>query len=217
MRKKRPANDVVIDEATPDPATAKRPGPEPMLPEPAEPEAQAAAVIEPPPALEAPAVEQLVAELDELRDRYLRLAAEYDNFRKRTGRERLDLRSRAQAELVGTLLDALDDLGRVAHLDPATTAGSDVIAGVELVERKLLRLLAAAGLERVTEPDVPFDPNQHEAIGMVPADRPELDHTVGTVAQVGYRFAGQLLRPARVLVRVRSGDTSDADAGPDGA
>jgi molecular chaperone GrpE len=208
MRKKRPAKDVPIDEAAPDTATADQPEPVAAEPKPSEP---------PPPALEAPGVEQLVAELDELRDRYLRMAAEYDNFRKRTARERLDLRSRAQAELVGTLLDALDDLGRVAHLDPAATPAGDVIAGVELVERKLLRLLSGAGLERVADPDIPFDPNQHEAIGTVPAERPELDHTVDTIAQAGYRFGGQLLRPARVLVRLWSDEAANADAAPDGA
>jgi molecular chaperone GrpE len=216
MGKKRPANDVVADRVIPDPAVTERPGPEPTSTEQGGPAAEVPGAHEPPLELEAPGVEQLVAELDELRDRHLRLAAEYDNFRKRTARERLDLRSRAQAELVGVLLDAVDDLGRVAHLDPATTAGSDVIAGVELVERKLLRLLAGAGLERVAEADVPFDPNQHEAIGMVPAERPEQDHTVGTVAQVGYRFGGQLLRPARVLVRLWTADTNDGDAELDG-
>jgi len=215
MRKKRPANEVAADEPTPVSAMTERPGPGPTPTQPVEAPAPPAPEP-PPPALEAPAVEQLVAELDELRDRHLRLAAEYDNFRKRTARERLELRSRSQAELVGALLDVVDDLGRVAHLDPATTAGSDVIAGVELVERKLLRLLAGAGLERVTETDVPFDPNQHEAIGMVPADRPELDHTVGLVAQVGYRFSGLLLRPARVLVRIWSDDAGDANTGPNG-
>ncbi len=216
MRKKRPANEVAADETTSGPTMTEQPGSGPTPTEPTE--APAPPAPEPPlAALEAPAVEQLVAELDELRDRHLRLAAEYDNFRKRTARERLDLRSRAQGELVGALLDVVDDLGRVAHLDPAATAASDVIAGVELVERKLLRVLAGAGLERVTEADVAFDPNQHEAIGTVPADHPELDHTVGLVAQVGYRFGGQLLRPARVLVRVWPADTGDTNAGPDGA
>jgi molecular chaperone GrpE len=155
-----------------------------------------------PEADEAGALDAAAAELDALRDRYLRLAAEYDNFRKRTARERLELRGRAQADLVAVLLEALDDLGRVAHLDPAVTAAGDVIAGVELVERKLLRQLEAMGLERVSEVDVPFDPNQHEAIGAVPATRAEQDHTVANVVQAGYRFGGQLLRPARVQVRI---------------
>jgi len=144
----------------------------------------------------------LEAELTELKDRYLRLAAEYDNFRKRTSREREDIRSRSQADLARCLLDALDDLGRVAHLDPAATAAADVIAGVELVERKVLRELGTAGLEVVNATDVAFDPELHEAIATLPTPIESEDHTVAAVFQVGYRFKGVLLRPARVQVRV---------------
>jgi len=144
----------------------------------------------------------LEAELTELKDRYLRLAAEYDNFRKRTSREREEIRSRSQAELARRLLDSLDDLGRVAHLDPAVTAAADVIAGVELVERKVLRELGTAGLEVVNAVDVAFDPEVHEAITTLPTPTESEDHTVAAVFQVGYRFNGVLLRPARVQVRV---------------
>ncbi len=142
-----------------------------------------------------------VAEVAELTDRYLRLAADYDNFRKRAARERGDLQTRAQADLTRRLLEVLDDLGRVAHLDPGTSA-TDVIAGVELVERKLLRELVSAGLEPVAAPDVPFDPECHEAISTIPAASEAEDHTVAAVFQVGYRFNGTLLRPARVQVRI---------------
>ncbi|HET7039461.1 MAG TPA: nucleotide exchange factor GrpE [Gemmatimonadales bacterium] len=145
-------------------------------------------------------------ELAQLTDKYLRLAAEFDNFRKRTGRERLELRTRAQADLIAQLIDALDDLGRVAHLDPATAKAVDVIAGVELAERKMLKQLEAAGLERISAVDVPFDPNQHEAVAQAPAATPDQDHTVAAVFQVGYRFAGQLLRAARVQVRLWLGE-----------
>lgn len=144
------------------------------------------------------------AELAEWKDRHLRLAAEYDNFRKRTARERDELRMRAQADLARRLLDALDDLGRVAHLDPAAAAAPDVIAGVELVERKVLRELMGAGLETVAAADVPFDPAVHEAIATVAAESPDRDHTVAAVFQPGYRFNGTLLRPARVQVRIFS-------------
>jgi molecular chaperone GrpE len=144
------------------------------------------------------------AELAEWKDRHLRLAAEYDNFRKRVARERDELRTRAQADLARRLLEALDDLGRVAHLDPSATAAPDVIAGVELVERKVLRELVGAGLEAVTAIDVPFDPGVHEAIATVAAASPEQDHTVAAVFQPGYRFNGTLLRPARVQVRIFS-------------
>ena len=144
----------------------------------------------------------LEAELADLKDRYLRLAAEYDNFRKRITRERDEIRVRSQAEVARRLLDALDDLGRVAHLDPAATAAGDVIAGVELVERKILRELGAVGMVTVNAVEVPFDPYLHEAITTIPTEDDAQDHTVAAVLQVGYRFNGTLLRPARVQVRI---------------
>lgn len=145
---------------------------------------------------------QLEAELAELKDRHLRLAAEYDNFRKRTLRERDEVRLRGQAEVARRLLDALDDLGRVAHLDPMVTAAADVIAGVELVERKILRELEAVGMVAINAVNVPFDPQLHEAITTIPTADETEDHTVAAVFQVGYRFNGTLLRPARVQVRM---------------
>jgi molecular chaperone GrpE len=147
-------------------------------------------------------VAALEAELAELKDRYLRLAADYDNFRKRANRERDELRLRSQAELVRRLIEELDDLGRVAHLDPAATAAADVISGIELVERKFLRELGAAGMVVINTVDVPFDPAVHEAVTTIPTDDEAKDHTVAAVFQVGYRFNGTLLRPARVQVRM---------------
>lgn len=147
------------------------------------------------------ATEALRQELDSQRDRYLRLAAEYDNFRKRTQRERAEAGSRAQAELVGSLLEALDDLDRFAHVDPAATPAATVIQGVEMVQRKLAAVLRAAGLEAIDPQDAVFDPAVQEAMTTVPAGSPEEDHTVAQVYQRGYSFGGQLLRPARVVVR----------------
>lgn len=158
------------------------------------------------PAATAPERAELERQASEWQDRYLRLAAEYDNFRKRTARERDESRGRAQGDLAQRLLDALDDLGRVAHLDAETTSAADVIAGVELVERKMLRELGSAGLEVLDATDVPFDPAVHEAVVTVPTDEPDRDHTVAGVLQIGYRFNGFLLRPARVQVRVYAPD-----------
>lgn len=182
----------------------KRPTPEP---DPTPPEDAADLPVEagPPPAEPDP-VAELSDELRDLQDRHLRLAAEYDNFRKRTARERLEERQRAQGDLARALIDALDDLARVAHLDPAVTSAQDVVAGVELVERKLLKALADRGLERVGAVGDPFDPTLHEAIGAVPADTPDQDQTVAAVFQAGYRLGGQLLRPARVQVFMTTGE-----------
>src|SRR4051812_40512551 len=96
-------------------------------------------------------------ELDEQRDKYLRLAAEYDNFRKRSAKERAESGSRAQAELITRLLDALDDLSRFAHVDPATTDPQTLHKGIELVEQKMLKVLTAGGLEVLYPVDQTFD------------------------------------------------------------
>jgi molecular chaperone GrpE len=153
---------------------------------------------------EAPAndVEQQLAEQ---RDKYLRLAAEYDNFRKRTSKERAESWSRAQAELVSRLLDALDDLSRFAHVDPATTDPMTLHKGIELVDQKVIKALTAAGLEIVNPVDQTFDPTQHEAVSTEAALSAEDDHMVAKVFQSGYRFNGQLLRPARVVVKQWNG------------
>lgn len=144
-------------------------------------------------------------ELAELRDKYLRLAAEYDNYRKRATRERVEASVRGQADLVKQLVDALDDLSRFAHVDPATTDVATLTHGVDLVERKLLKVLGAAGLEVVNPIDQTFDPKLHEAVATERALSPEDDHLVARVYQPGYVFAGQLLRPARVVVKQWNG------------
>jgi molecular chaperone GrpE len=83
-------------------------------------------------------------QLAEQQDRYLRLAAEYDNFRRRSRAEQREAGARAQAELVKHLIDALDDLARFAHVDPASTDATTVVQGVDMVERKLHKALGAA-------------------------------------------------------------------------
>lgn len=144
-------------------------------------------------------------ELAAQQDRYLRLAAEYDNYRKRTAKERGELTSRAQAELAKQLLDALDDLGRFAHVDPATVDPVTLVQGVDMVERKLMKSLGTSGLEVIDPIDQTFDPSLHEAVVTEPALSPEDDHVVSRVFQVGYLFNGQLLRPARVVVKQWNG------------
>ena len=147
------------------------------------------------------------AQLAEQKDKLLRLAAEYDNFRKRSVRERQEAESRGMSVLVRGILDALDDLGRFAHVDPASTDTLTLQQGVEMVEKKLLKSLAGHGLELVNPVDQPFDPAVQEAITTAPAAGPEDDHLVAQVFQVGYVFNGVLLRPARVVVKQWKGDS----------
>ena len=150
-------------------------------------------------------LERAREELAAVNDRLLRLAAEFDNYRKRTERERAETWTRSQADLAATLLDVLDDLGRVAHLEAESVSVPSLLDGVQLVERKLQRALAAAGLEEVDPAEQRFDPASMEALMMVDAENEEQDDVVAGVMQKGYRFKGHLLRPARVQVRKFNG------------
>ena len=139
------------------------------------------------------------------RERYLRLAAEYDNYRKRSAKERSDAGTRAQADLVRQLIEALDDVARFAHVDPATTDATTVVQGVDMVEKKLLKALGGAGLEIVNPVGETFDPALHEAVATERTTAKEDDHVVSRVYQPGYVFKSQLLRPARVVVKQWNG------------
>lgn len=145
-------------------------------------------------------VSELQRELTTEKDKYLRLAAEFDNYRKRMIKERGEAESRGQGDLVRHMLDPLDDIARFAHVDPAATDSATIVEGVAMVERKLEKSLRNAGLEVLNPRGEKFDPNLHEAVTSQPTDDPQNDHIVSQVYQVGYTFKGQLLRPARVVV-----------------
>jgi molecular chaperone GrpE len=151
------------------------------------------------------AIVRLEGQLRDAQDRHLRLAAEFDNFRKRVARERIELTDRAQAALVMRLLDILDDLDRVAASDPGTPPVA-LLEATALVDKKLRKELEAAGLERIDPVGQPFDPSLHEAVSALPPPSPDQDHIVSATFAVGYRFKGNLVRPARVQVYSSGGD-----------
>lgn len=149
-------------------------------------------------------------ELEELRDRHLRLAAEFDNYRRRTRRELLQMREIAQADLAAQLLEVLDDLRRVSETPTETTTVEALEEGIDLVERKFSKVLRDAGMEAIDPTGQPFDPNLHEALLRTPTDDPEKDELVDQVLLTGYRFGDRLLRPARVSVLKYDEDAEDA-------
>jgi molecular chaperone GrpE len=143
----------------------------------------------------------LTDELKELEDRHLRLVAEFDNFRKRTIRERAQQTERAQAELVKLLLESLDDLARVSHMSSGEHKAAAILEGVQLVESKLLRALEAAGLTAIEAVGQPFDPQLHDALVTVSTDEPDQDDVVSQEIARGYLFKDALLRPSLVEVK----------------
>lgn len=145
-------------------------------------------------------VAALRAELEELRDKHLRLIAEFSNYRRRSEQERLGAWSRAQGELVAKFLEVLDDLSRVAGLDPSNATTDAVMEGVDLVEKKFLRILEEVGVEIIDPVGERFDPARMEGVVRMPAESSDQDDSVAQVLQKGYALNGRLVRPARVAV-----------------
>ena len=139
-------------------------------------------------------------EFHQLNDRHLRLVAEFNNFRRRTEQERLGAWSRAQADIVGEFLDVLDDLSRVAELDLNNATVEGIMEGVDLVEKKFIRMLEVSGVEVIDPSDSLFDPEEMEAVMRIPTESEDQDDLVAQVFQKGYSLKGILVRPARVSV-----------------
>jgi len=142
------------------------------------------------------------AELAELKDRHLRLAAEFDNFRRRNLKERQDLHNYANENLVKELLPAVDNLERaVVHgrKEEQRADSENLLQGVELTYRSLVQILARFGVVEIEAEGKPFDPQVHEAVRRVSSN----EHAPGTVVEVyqkGYLLKDRLLRPAMVAV-----------------
>jgi len=141
-------------------------------------------------------------ELAELKDRYLRLAAEFDNFRRRNLKERQDLHNYANENLVKELLPAVDNLERaVVHgrKEEQPADSENLLQGVELTYRSLVQILGRFGVVEIEAEGKPFDPQVHEAVRRVSTN----EHAPGTVVEVyqkGYLLKDRLLRPAMVAV-----------------
>lgn len=143
--------------------------------------------------------DQLAAEKAELQDRWLRGRAEFDNFRRRSERERAELFEYASMEAVRALLPVLDDFERALKVESADKVYSQ---GMELIYQRMVDALTKLGLEPVPAAGLIFDPNMHHAVEMAPSDEVE-DQTILDEYQRGYNFKGKLLRPAMVKVAVR--------------
>ena len=139
---------------------------------------------------------------DDYKNRYLRAVADFDNFRKRTEREKADFSRYATASVLRDMLPVLDNFDRA--LDHAEQ-GDDFHKGVLLIYKQLFDVLQRHGLKPIDESDVPFDPNIHEAV--VRDEDPSVPtQTVVAILQKGYFLHDRLLRPALVKVAVGGPD-----------
>ncbi len=151
--------------------------------------------------------EELRSQVDELEDRYLRVAADYDNFRKRMEKEREDIICYANEALISELLPILDNLDRALESISGELQNQGVLEGVRMISNQLHVVLQQCGLEPVRSVGEPFDPTQHEAVGVLASG----DHEEGTVIaelQKGYKLKGKIVRPSMVQV---AGQRKDGD------
>lgn len=143
--------------------------------------------------------DQLAAEKAELHDRWLRKQAEFENYRRRTDRERSEYLQFAAMDAVRELLPVLDDFERALKVK---SADENYARGVEQIYKRLFDQLKRMGLEPLDSTGKPFDPNVHQAVDRVQTADAE-DQTVLEEYQRGYNFKGKLLRPAMVRVAVK--------------
>jgi molecular chaperone GrpE len=146
--------------------------------------------------------DRLVAEKTELNDRLLRSQAEFQNFRKRAERERVELFEYASMEAVRVLLPILDDFERAVLAASADGSDDEYHRGMKLIYQRYIDALKKLGLEPIYSQGQPFDPQIHHAVDMVETDEAP-DHTILQEYQRGYNFKGRMLRPAMVKVAVQ--------------
>ena len=146
-------------------------------------------------------IESAKQQATEANDRFLRLQADWDNYRRRTAQERLDERQRATEKLVVDLLPVIDDLERaIEHADNLTDpAAKQFVEGVSAVCNKLVSVLNKEGVEVVNPVGEAFDPLSHQAVSQI-EDTEAYDETVAQVYQKGYRMGGKDIRTAMVVV-----------------
>jgi len=177
----------------------------------ANPKAAREAEPKPAPPAAAEAVPAPPSETEVLKDRLLRLQADFENYRKRMARERAEERQQAAESLILALLPALDHFELGLRNAQAHSADAGLVAGFRLIHQQLLEALKQSGLTPLAVEGQPFNPHEHEAVTTVPSEEHPAD-TVITEVRRGYRLGNKLLRPAQVIVA--SGPPPAPAAGP---
>jgi molecular chaperone GrpE len=147
------------------------------------------------------ALEKLQDELSEAKDKYLRLYSEYDNYRRRTAKEKLEMIQTANENLMVTLLPILDDFERAEGSLTDLEETKAVKEGLTLISQKFIGLLQQKGLKQMdTSVGADFDADLHEAITQIPAPKPKLKGKIVDTVEKGYYLGEKVIRHARVVI-----------------
>ena len=145
-------------------------------------------------------MDELAAELEDQRDKYLRLAAEYDNFRKRTLKEKSELILNGGEKTLNSILPVVDDFERaLSNMEKATDVQA-VKEGIDLIYNKFISVLAQNGVKKIETENQPLDTDYHEAIAVVPAPTEEQKGKILDCVQPGYTLNEKVLRHSKVVV-----------------
>ncbi|MEE8457694.1 MAG: nucleotide exchange factor GrpE, partial [Acidimicrobiia bacterium] len=136
-------------------------------------------------------------EAGELLDNLQRVAAEFDNYRKRTERDRVENVQRASQRVIESLLPALDSLDAAIALDATTDTGAKMLEGMKSTHAQILQALAGDGFAPIEALGAPFDPALHEAISVIPGEGEQI---VDQEVRKGYVMGGRVIRPSLVVV-----------------
>lgn len=147
-------------------------------------------------------VVELEAKTAKDKDDYIRLMAEFDNFRRRTSQEKLELVSMASTDTIKGLLPVLDDCERALAVLKESTDSEAAKEGTELIYHKLMAYLNSKGLAVIEAKDQPFDTDLHEAVAQFPVQEEEMKGKVFDVVQTGYTLNGKVIRFAKVVVGI---------------
>jgi len=140
-------------------------------------------------------------EYDELYEKQIRLYSEFENFRKRTQKEKAEMKKEAQSELIGDLLPVLDDFERgLNSLKSDENVNEEALQGIELIYNKFKAILQEKGLEEMEVLKQPFDPEYHEAVTKIEAPTEDQKGKVVDLIQKGYIMEGKIVRHAKVVV-----------------
>ena len=164
------------------------------------PETEQVGVVEPSEPDTNDEAEKLKAELEEQKDKYVRLFAEFDNYKRRTSRERIEFIQTAGKEVITSLLEVLDDCDRAESQMQETNDPDQIKEGVQLVFNKLRKTLQSKGLKAMESLDTDFDTEKHEAISEIPVTDKKQKGKVVAEIQKGYYLNDKLIRFAKVVV-----------------
>lgn len=147
-------------------------------------------------------IEELRQQLDNSKDQLLRLQAEFDNYRRRTSKERLELIGSAGKDVLVGFLPILDDCQRAIKVLRESEASQAAVEGTELIMNKLMGYLSQKGIARIDAVGKEFDTDFHEAVAQFPVQDPEQKNKVFDVTQEGYTLNGTVVRYAKVVVGI---------------